>query len=190
MQNLAKHIAMTLKSLRRQRGWSLDRTAQETGVSKAMLGQIEREESNPTIATLWKIASGFQTSFSFFLEDMQLDVKKPIYRSGQPQHLNPADEKIQIVPIFPFDKQLNCEIFIIQLLPHSEHLSYPHDPEVIEHVIVSDGVMEIFLNGLWHPLHKGEGLRFDAHQNHGYRNTTSENACFHNIIHYPKKSKK
>ena len=40
--NIAQHLATTLKSLRQQRGWSLSRLAEETGVSKAMLGQIER----------------------------------------------------------------------------------------------------------------------------------------------------
>lgn len=44
-------IANQLKNLRKSRGLSLDATAQLTGVSKAMLGQIERGESSPTIAT-------------------------------------------------------------------------------------------------------------------------------------------
>ncbi|STU41010.1 Cro/CI family transcriptional regulator [Klebsiella pneumoniae] len=56
--NIAQHLAATLKTLRQQRGWSLSRLAEETGVSKAMLGQIERNESSPTVATLWKIATG------------------------------------------------------------------------------------------------------------------------------------
>lgn len=64
MKNINNHISLTLKALRSERGWSLDKTAEKTGVSKAMLGQIERGESSPTIATLWKIASGFNTSFS------------------------------------------------------------------------------------------------------------------------------
>jgi transcriptional regulator with XRE-family HTH domain len=54
-----------------QRSWSLDVTSQKTGVSKAMLGQIERGESSPTIATLWKIASGFDVLFSSFVEDVE-----------------------------------------------------------------------------------------------------------------------
>lgn len=63
-------IANQLKNLRKSRGLSLDATAQLTGVSKAMLGQIERGESSPTIATLWKIASGLEASFSaFFAND-------------------------------------------------------------------------------------------------------------------------
>ena len=55
MENLARFLSTTLKQLRQQRGWSLSRLAEATGVSKAMLGQIERNESSPTVATLWKI---------------------------------------------------------------------------------------------------------------------------------------
>jgi transcriptional regulator with XRE-family HTH domain len=187
MDNLTKHIAATLKSLRRERGWSLDKTAQETTVSKAMLGQIEREESSPTIATLWKIASGFQTSFSSFLEELHIDAKTPIHRTGHAQPLNPVDDKIHVTPLFPFDPQLHCEIFVIELLPHCTHLSHPHKPGVIEHVIVVSGIIDVLLNGSWQPLRKGEGLRFNANQAHGYRNSTAKKACFHNIIHYPAK---
>lgn len=185
MEELTKHIAVILKELRRARGWSLDKTAQETGVSKAMLGQIERKESSPTIATLWKIASGFNTSFSSFLEAIDIHAKEPIHRSSQTQNFNPLDSKIRITPLFPFDEQLHCEIFVIELLPTCEHLSLPHQAGVIEHVIVVAGTMEVLLNGSWQTLHKGEGLRFSANQPHGYRNMTAENALFHNIIHYP-----
>ena len=73
MSMLLQHIAGQLKKLRTEKGWSLDQTAKETGISKAMLGQIEREESNPTIQTLWKIALLFglmhcivlQSAYSF-----------------------------------------------------------------------------------------------------------------------------
>ena len=67
MSSLLKHISIQLKKLRTDKGWSLDQTSKETGISKAMLGQIEREESNPTVQTLWKIALGFNTSLSTFL---------------------------------------------------------------------------------------------------------------------------
>ena len=65
--NIAQHLAATFKTLRQQRGWSLSRLAEETGVSKAMLGQIERNESSPTVATLWKIATGLNVPFSAFI---------------------------------------------------------------------------------------------------------------------------
>ncbi|MDW9178596.1 XRE family transcriptional regulator [Legionella pneumophila] len=185
MQDISKRIAKTLKSLRQDRGWSLDKTALETGVSKAMLGQIEREESNPTISTLWKIASGFQTSFSSFIEDSLDNSTNTIHRVGRAEALHPEDQKIRVLPLFPFDEQLHFELFVIELLPGCEHLSPPHKHSVIEHVIVVDGVVDILLDGCWNTLSKGEGLRFNANQPHGYRNITNELSRIHDIIHYP-----
>ncbi|MDR3476977.1 MAG: cupin domain-containing protein [Gammaproteobacteria bacterium] len=86
--------------------------------------------------------------------------------------------------LFPFDAQLNFEIFVIELLPACEHLSPPHKAGVIEHVVVVEGEMEVLVNGEWQHLRKGEGLRFNANQPHGYRNTTSSIICFHDMIHY------
>lgn len=186
MKETSQKIALTLRNLRKERGWSLDKTAAETGVSKAMLGQIEREESSPTVSTLWKIATGFQVSFSSFLE-AELSNSKPVYRSGKVKKLNPQDA-IQITPIFPFDSKLKFEVFIIELQPGSEHLSLPHEPGVIEHVIVTEGIMEVLSQGRWKKLSKGKGLRFNADEIHGYRNKTDQNVIFHNIIYYPNKS--
>ena len=186
MININKRISMILRKLRREKGWSLDKAAESTGVSKAMLGQIEREESSPTIATLWKIASGFDASFSSFIDDSHSEVSKPVRRGGKTKQLHPSDEKIRVMTIFPFDERLNFEVFVIELLPGCEHLSPPHQPGVIEHVIVAEGVMEVFVNGEWQSLRKDEGLRFDANQPHGYRNISSRVARINDIIHYGK----
>jgi transcriptional regulator with XRE-family HTH domain len=185
VNNIYKHIATTLKELRQEKGWSLDKTALATGVSKAMLGQIEREESSPTIATLWKIATGFETSFSSFIEEIQTPSDEVMYRTGQVQTIHPDDKKIRVLPLFPFDPKLSFELFIIELLPGCEHLSPPHKNGVIEHVVAIEGKMEVLIDGVWHPLSNGEGIRFAANQLHGYRNRTSKAAKIHDIIHYP-----
>ncbi len=57
-------LAENLKTLRANRKLSLDKVAELTGVSKTMLSQIERGESNPTIHTVWKIANGLKISFT------------------------------------------------------------------------------------------------------------------------------
>lgn len=188
MENIYKHIATTLKDLRQKKGWSLDKAALATGVSKAMLGQIEREESSPTIATLWKIATGFEASFSSFIEEIDSTSSEAMYRTGQVQAIHPDDKKIRVLPLFPFEPQLNFELFVIELLPGCEHLSPSHKDGVVEHVVVIQGNMEVLVDGEWQKLSKGEGIRFSANQPHGYRNLTPETATFHDIIHYPEAS--
>ena len=60
--NIGKH----LKNIRQNRELSLDEAAEMTGVSKPMLGQVERGQSSPTITTLWKIATGLSAFVIIF----------------------------------------------------------------------------------------------------------------------------
>lgn len=184
LNNLTEKILSTLKLLRTQRGWSLDVTSKKTGVSKAMLGQIERGESIPTIATLWKIASGFNVSFSSFVEDLKPFESDFTHRSHPFKHLHPQDDKIRVIPIFAYDESLRFEVFIIELLPGCEHLSPPHQEGVIEHVVVSSGAIEVKINETWHAVQQNEGLRFNADIPHGYRNISNSKAIFQDMIHY------
>src|SRR6218665_3503529 len=49
-----------LRRLRTRRGYSLDRLAKVSGVSRAMLGQIETGKSSPTLNVLAKIAAALE----------------------------------------------------------------------------------------------------------------------------------
>lgn len=164
-------------------------TSQKTGVSKAMLGQIERGESSPTIATLWKIASGFEVSFSYFLDTLEADSKNIIHRKQTLNQIHRQDNKIKVMTVFPFDKKLGFEVFIIELLPGCMHLSPAHQTGVIEHVIPVQGSIEILIDNKWHKVNQHEGLRFAADLPHGYRNLSDVPALFHDMIHYRKISK-
>lgn len=181
---LNEKISGALKSIRSERGWSLDVASQKTGVSKAMLGQIERGESSPTISTLWKIASGFDVSFSYFIEELRPTDSQFIHRSSNLKQLHKQDDKINVMPIFPYDEHLGFEIFIIELLPRCEHMSHSHQKGVVEHVVVVSGEIEVFADDAWQIVKQHEGLRFNADKPHGYRNRSSKVAVFHDMIHY------
>ena len=182
--NIAQHLAATLKTLRQQRGWSLSRLAEETGVSKAMLGQIERNESSPTVATLWKIATGFRVSFSSVIEPTPAVAGETLYRIADDIRQQPAGEGMQVAPLFPYESRFGFELFELTLLPGYERLSEAHEPGVTEHVIVLRGPMEVLVEGEWIELGEGEAVRFAADRPHGYRNRRETPAVFHNLIHY------
>lgn len=150
---MRKHLAATLKTLRQQRGWSLSRLAEETGVSKAMLGQIERNESSPTVATLWKIATGLNVPFSAFIVPDA---------SAAPSAFDPQQQAMVVTPVFPWDPELRFDHFSITLAPGALSESTPHEKGVIEHVVVISGTLDLCLQGEWHSLQAGEGRRFAA----------------------------
>jgi transcriptional regulator with XRE-family HTH domain len=171
-------IAQHLKSERSKRGLSLDKTSQLTGVSKAMLGQIERQESSPTIATLWKISSGLNTSFSAFFAT--------ITENQSNERAFPNDTNMQVKTVFPFADDTNMEMFEITLSQHHKQMSSPHQVGVIEHVYVTNGQLALFFDEQWHTIETGGSLRFYADQEHGYQAIT-EKTTFQNIVKYPVK---
>lgn len=57
-EDLERRLGLRLRQLRHERRWSLDLLAEKAGVSRAMLGQIERGRSAPTVRVLMRIAAG------------------------------------------------------------------------------------------------------------------------------------
>lgn len=185
LPDVSQHLAEELRRQRKARGWSLDLAAQASGVSKAMLGQIERGESSPTVATLWKIASGFGCSLSRFIAAPVLVANLPLFRDAQVVRSRPASDDMLVAPLFPFDAQLGFELLELTLLPGYVRLSEAHAEGVIEHVTVLHGAMEVCIGGDWHLLAEGQAVRFAGDLPHGYRNLHTQPAICHNLIHYP-----
>ncbi|PAS96682.1 MAG: XRE family transcriptional regulator [Candidatus Dactylopiibacterium carminicum] len=179
-----RQLAQRLRDARSERGWSLDRTAQETGVSKAMLGQIERGKSSPTVATLWKIATGFRCSLSSFLAPPPAS-GPAIFRNADAVRARPASDPMLVAPLFPFEPRVGFEWLELTLAPGYTRESEPHAPGVVEHIVVIENSMEVLIEGEWHRLQAGDAVRFAADRPHGYRNSSDEPALCHNLIHYP-----
>ena len=61
MDYLSHNVAVNLKQIRLSKGMSLGEVAEQTGVSKSMLAQIEKGTANPSLGVLGKITSGLRT---------------------------------------------------------------------------------------------------------------------------------
>lgn len=113
MDNLSTIIGRNLYEIRKKKNYSLDKVADLTGVSKPMLGQIERGISNPSVALLWKIASGLNVSLSYFIEESKDETRYVQFNDIQPLY----DSKSQMTayPLFPYDDNRKFEVFTIFL---------------------------------------------------------------------------
>ena len=72
-EQISLKIGERLKEIRNTRQLTLDDVAELTGVSKPMLGQIERGQSLPTINVLWKISTGLKIPLSFFCRQQEAE---------------------------------------------------------------------------------------------------------------------
>lgn len=180
------YLGETLKKIRKAQGLSLDKVAAQTGVSKAMLGQIERAESSPTVATLWKIATGLGVSFSNFIEHPPVpELQKTVLRTADELRRSSDSGGLLIAPLFPFEASLGFEYLELTFMPDYERTSPAHASGVVEIITVMSGEMEILAERVWHPLSVGQSIRFAADQPHGYRNRSGEPVKVLSVIHYP-----
>ena len=54
-------VGQEIQRLRLERNFTLDKLALKSGVSKSILSQIERDRSNPTLATIWRITRALES---------------------------------------------------------------------------------------------------------------------------------
>lgn len=176
-------IGEKLKTIRATRGLSLDDAAALTGVSKPMLGQIERGQSVPTVTTLWKIATGLKTPLSAFLEEPQAE-----YAIATPDsaHIILGDGgKMRAYPMFAYDPVRSVETFYIEFVPGCRHASDKHNDGVEEHIFVLSGTLRLVLGEKTVDAAAKQAVRFRADIPHGYQNLSGEPCTVYNTIFYP-----
>lgn len=62
-----KTLGIRIRELRSKRGWSQEAFADQCGINRSHMGQVERGETNMTFATLYFIAQKLETSISSLL---------------------------------------------------------------------------------------------------------------------------
>jgi transcriptional regulator with XRE-family HTH domain len=86
------NIGEKIRALRLQRGETLKDVAQETGLSTALISQIENSIVSPPISTLLRIAEALNVKIGFFFQEdeqekkeyvvVRADERKPVFREG------------------------------------------------------------------------------------------------------------
>lgn len=169
MEDLTLLVAQNLKRIREERKLSLEKLAELTGVSKSMLGQIERGDSSPTIATVWKISNGLKVSFTTLLNEPQADTV-----IVQKDHIQPMVEdngKYRLYPLFPVDEGRRFEIYTIEI-ENGGYLSAEAHPEgTQEFLTVFQGELTVRVDDQENTVNEGNAIRFRADRPHAYHNS-------------------
>ncbi len=176
-------IGERLKSIRQSRNMSLDDVSKLTGVSKPMIGQIERGQSSPTVNTLWKISTGLRIPLSFFLQEQQ--AKYRVVNLEDKDLVLGNNGKMKASPVFSFDPLRSFESFYIEFDSGCNHDSEKHMDGVEEYIFVIQGKLDLFINGEKVTLAEKQAIRFAANVPHSYRNPYKNLCTIYDMIFYP-----
>lgn len=182
MEPILLKIGERLKEIRKSRQLTLDDVAELTGVSKPMLGQIERGQSSPTINTLWKISTGLKIPLSFFCK--QQEAEYTIASLEKNQRITEENGGMRAYPLFPFDPVRNVEVFFIEFDAGIRHDSLPHVEGVEEYIFPIQGTLKMVIGGKEVFLKEKESIRFRADIPHAYHNISNKVCSVYNMIFY------
>ena len=180
MEEITWRIGEHLKEIRNMKRLTLDEAAKITGVSKPMLGQIERGLSSPTINTLWKISAGLKVPLSFFYKQQEAEFQ--VAKAEDQKSISEEIEGIRLCPLFPFDPVRNVEVFYMELESGVKHISEPHARGLEEYVLVVRGRLKVFVNDREIMLGTKQAMQFRADVSHGYQNCSDQGCAFYNVV--------
>jgi transcriptional regulator with XRE-family HTH domain len=181
--DLTPVVGANLRRLRTKHGLSLERLSKVSGVSRAMLGQIELGQSTPTINILWKISTALGVPFSALIGQRQ-GGGVSVLRADQAKLLASHDGRYTSRALFPFDEPRRVEFYELHLAGRTEEVADAHAPGTTENLVVSRGTVEIDVDGRVERLSQGDAIVFEADVPHRYRNAGDDEALMYLVMTY------
>ena len=183
MEHLNELISANLKRIRSQKGLSLDAVAKLSGVSKSMLGQIERAEVNPSVSTMWRISNGLKVSFTSLMTRPQGETE--VVPKADIEPLLEDAGKVRNYTVFPFDAERGLEIYFVEWDAGAHLQADAHPAGTLEYLTLHNGQLAVRVGDEEHVLGSGDSIRFKADQPHAYYNPGITTATMSMVIHYP-----
>jgi transcriptional regulator with XRE-family HTH domain len=181
--DLTPNVGRNLRRLRTERGLSLEKLSSQSGVSRAMLGQVELSQSAPTINVLWKIAKALDVPFSALISGLQHTGVK-VLRASSAKRLMSHDGSFLSRALFPFDEPRRTEFYELKLMPKGLEKADPHASGTTENLVVAKGTVEIEVGGDKHLLETGDAIVFEADVPHAYRNQATGESILYLVMTY------
>lgn len=185
-ENLTGVVAENVKRLRSDLDLSLDKLANLSGVSKAMLSQIEQARSAPSINVLWKIARALDVPFAALISK-RTDAQLQVIRKADSKVLSSQKGNFISKALFPLDEPRRVEFYELNFKPGCIEKAVGHPPGTAENIAISEGELEIEVAGQKTLLTEGDAIYFVADIAHVYRNTGSKECRAFLVMTYAEK---
>ena len=184
--NLTGVVAENVKRLRSDMDLSLDKLASLSGVSKAMLSQIEQARSAPSINVLWKIARALDVPFAALISKRN-DASQQVMRADDMKTLSSNKGKFLSKALFPLDVSRRVEFYELTVKVGCVEKAVPHPPGTSENLVMAQGSMEVDIDGAKNMLYEGDAIYFIADVPHVYRNDSNKDAIAYLVMTYAEK---
>lgn len=169
-------LGQALQSLRKGKSLTLDKLANRSGISKSMLSQIERGQTNPTFATLWSLTNALGVEIADILEQSENNQNTPVLIEHLEAHFTPTiqspDGKCSLKILSPVSTVANLEWYEIRIQTDGCLQSGAHTNGTVEHLTVLSGELSVTSGDTNIQIKQGETARYRADFPHAITNVS------------------
>jgi transcriptional regulator with XRE-family HTH domain len=165
-QALSGQLGKTIQRMRKAYNLSLSELAEQSGVAKSIISQIERNETNPTLATIWRLSQALDVSIERVLATT--DEEPFIDRSSRADTpiLVSEDNKMRLAIVGWIKTVEWLQWYDVQSDPGGVLDSEGHQRGSVECLSVIEGEFEVEVGGVTQRARAGETLRYRCDRHH------------------------
>lgn len=151
-----------LKKARRAQGLSLEAVEKLSGVSRSMVSQIERGESNPTVATLLNLTRALNVDFVGLLGEEAAEDRVEILKDSQTPALDRSEDGCTIRILSQPQDVGRFEVYELVFKEGGKLDSRPHERGTREQLIAEEGTLQVTSGVAKGMIGRGDTARYSA----------------------------
>jgi transcriptional regulator with XRE-family HTH domain len=163
-------VARNVRSHRTRLAWTLEDLAARSGVSKGMLSQVEQARTNPSVATICRLATALGVSIASLVEAPEVPNAR-VVRAEEAVTLWTGGHKGSAARLLVGSgTSQQVELWDVRMLPGDGYGSEGHPSGTRELLLVIEGELTLELDSVPHRVGAGDAIAFVADRPHAYRN--------------------
>lgn len=182
---LNRAVGENIKRIRKSKKLSMEKTAELAGVSRSMLGQIERGEANPSVAIVGKLAHALKVPAVVLLENDDFE-PLTLYPEVGTKPVRLDNGKAVLRPNFTYDDVTRLESYFLDLYISARYEPEPSVPGCVCYLTVMSGTVSLHTAGQEFRLLERDAIRFAADQPYTFLNMTNTTARMILVYQYLK----
>jgi transcriptional regulator with XRE-family HTH domain len=168
-------IAAALRRERQRAGLSAAELARRANIAKSTVSQLESGSGNPSVETLWSLSTALGIMFSRLVDLPDEGVR--LVRAGDGPGVPAAAAPYAVSLLSACAPNARRDLYLISAEPGRARQSDPHQPGVMEHIVMVSG--RALLGPLDAPVELGSGdyLSYPGDERHTFQALSEHTAA-------------
>ena len=163
-------VGQEIQRLRLEHNFTLDQLASKSGVSKSILSQIERDRSNPTLATIWRITKALESPLENILSANEGTFSfEKLSRNATPE-VTSEDNGFRLRILGTLNTVSSVQWYEVNAEPGAKLASESHGKGSLESVTLCSGNLTVTVGDDVQTICTGETLRYHTNLPHVLKN--------------------